>query len=272
MAAIPEFAESHLQAICDVLGDTGSGLTGSEIDQLLRRIGVDSGSGSNKRSRLLDSLSARQRRDRCGNLVVAFVKAAMEPVSYRGRSHVFDARRQELNEALAFCGYELREDGELVVKAAVKTLGEAEERAGRLRAELRRRNVHSDVLAFCRAELLEKNCFHAVLEATKSVAEKIRKRSGLSGDGAALIDQAFGLGSTGMPFLAFNALSTPTERDEHTGLMNLMKGLFGAFRNPTAHAPRISWPVSEQDAIDLLTMASLLHRRLDGAIRTPRTI
>jgi uncharacterized protein (TIGR02391 family) len=52
--------------------------------------------------------------------------------------------------------------------------------------------------------------------------------------------------------------------------MNLMKGMFGAFRNVTAHAPRISWEITEQDALDLLTIASLLHRRLDAAIRTPR--
>jgi uncharacterized protein (TIGR02391 family) len=73
-----------------------------------------------------------------------------------------------------------------------------------------------------------------------------------------------------MPFLAFNALQSETERSEHTGLMNLMKGMFGAFRNVTAHAPKVTWPISEDDALDLLTIASLLHRRLDAAIRTPR--
>lgn len=75
-----------------------------------------------------------------------------------------------------------------------------------------------------------------------------------------------------MPFLAFNALQTETERSEHSGLMNLMKGMFGAFRNVTAHAPKVSWAITEEDALDLLTIASLLHRRLDAAIRTPRTV
>jgi hypothetical protein len=54
------------------------------------------------------------------------------------------------------------------------TIDEAKVRANRLRSELERRHVHSDVLAFCRAELLQENYFHAVLEATKSVSEKIR--------------------------------------------------------------------------------------------------
>ena len=35
-----------------------------------------------------------------------------------------------------------------------------------------------------------------------------------------------------------------------------------------AHAPKIHWPINEQDALDILTLASLLHRRLDSAVRT----
>ena len=59
-----------------------------------------------------------------------------------------------------------------------------------------------------------------------------------------------------------------TERSEHTGLMNLLKGLFGTFRNTTAHAPKIKWVINEQDAVDMLTFTSLLHRRLDKCVRT----
>jgi uncharacterized protein Ymh len=64
-------------------------------------------------------------------------------------------------------------------------LTEAQERANALKAKLRQRNVHPDVLVICRAELLQKNYFHAVFEATKSVADKIRTKPGLTSDGAA---------------------------------------------------------------------------------------
>lgn len=271
MAAFPEFKSDVLGRICDVLADASTGLKGSEIGELLRLFGIeDPMPERTKRKRLLEALSQRQRSDHCGNLVAAFIQEAMNPVRYTGRPDAFEGKRRELNQVLAFAGYELGEDGKLCVCQPAKTLTEAEERAGRLRAELRRRAVHPDVLRFCRAELLQGNCFHAVLEATKSVAAKIRARTNLKGDGAELVDRAFGLGKEGMPFLAFNSLRTDTERSEHAGLMNLMKGLFGTFRNPTAHAPKISWPISEEDALDLLTMASFLHRRLDGAARTSR--
>jgi uncharacterized protein (TIGR02391 family) len=194
----------------------------------------------------------------------------MEPVRYTGQRDLFEDRRTELNQVFIFCGYSLEKNGRLRKQPAAVTLDEAHERANRLKNELRRRGVHHDVLTFCKAELIQNNYFHAVFEATKSVADKIRCMSGLSGDGARLVDLAFGIGQGGTPFLAFNTLQTETERDEQKGLMNLMKGMFGAFRNVTAHAPKISWNVTEQDALDLLTIASLIHRRLDEAVRTPR--
>lgn len=47
---------------------------------------------------------------------------------------------------------------------------------------------------------------------------------------------AFGIGKKAYPVLAFNSLTTDSEKSEHNGLMNLMKGFFGTFRNNTAHA------------------------------------
>ncbi len=272
MAAIPEIDCGVLERVCDVLADTSTGLTGSEIDKLLRRLGIaDPAPTMTKRVRLCDALGQRQKSDHCGNLVAAFIQEAMNPVRHTGNREYFEQKRRELNEVLAFAGYDLGEDGKLRVCQSAKTLTEAEARADRLRAELQKRGVHADVLRFCRAEFVQGNCFHAVLEATKSVADKIRNKSGLTTDGTELVDQVFGSGKAGMPFLAFNSLGSETERGEHSGLMNLMKGVFGTFRNPTAHAPKISWNISEQDALDLLTITSFLHRRLDNAVRTQRT-
>jgi uncharacterized protein (TIGR02391 family) len=94
-----------------------------------------------------------------------------------------------------------------------------------------------DLLRFCRAELLQHNYFHAVLEASKSVADKLRTLTGLSGDGTKLVDATCSLASG--PRIAFNGLATEWERSEQTGIATLMKGLFSTFRNPAAHAPRV---------------------------------
>jgi uncharacterized protein (TIGR02391 family) len=49
--------------------------------------------------------------------------------------------------------------------------------------------------------------------------------------------------------------------------MNLLKGLYGTIRNPLAHDPKVEWDMTEQDTLDILTMISLVHRKLDQAYR-----
>jgi uncharacterized protein (TIGR02391 family) len=263
---LPSIDEAHLEEICKVLADTTTGLTGSEIGALLTRLDIaDPNVSATKRVRLYDALSMRQRRDRCANNVIAFIQASMNPVRYTADPDEFAMKRDELNTVLAFSGYVLGEDGLISQKNKATTLSEAEERARRLERRLRERGVHSDVLKFCRAELVQENYFHAVFEATKSVADKLRDRTGLTSDGADLVENALA-GQT--PVLAINTLQTETERSEQRGFVNLLKGMFGTFRNVTAHAPKIKWPISEEDALDLLSLASYLHRRLDAAVRT----
>jgi uncharacterized protein (TIGR02391 family) len=270
--AIPEFSQTELESICSALAETRNGLTGSEIGSMLARLGIpDPMPTMTKRYRLFEALAKHQVQIRSGSIVGAFIQEAMNPVRYIGNHVLFDSRRDALNTILAFCGYSLGEDGKLRLRAQpAYTLTEAEEAAGRLRSELSRRGVHADVLKFCRPELLQENYFHAVFEATKSVADKIREKAEVDGDGSELVDRAFGIGKQGIPLLAFNSLQTETEHSEHSGLMQLMKGMFGVFRNVTAHAPKIKWTISEQDALDLLTIASYLHRRLDTCFKTPR--
>jgi uncharacterized protein (TIGR02391 family) len=264
--AVAPFNAGQLEAICRELGEA---ITGSQLSRLLPDAGIaDISAQSTKWKRLYEALAARQNQDGKGNAVCGFIRVVMAPERFGSEPERFESHREGLNLTLAFVGLELREDGKLYRVTPTTSLPEAQERANALKTKLRERNVHPDVLAFCRAELVQKNYFHAVFEATKSVADKIRTRTGLTSDGAELVDEAFGM-KTGMPPLAFNLLQNPTERSEHTGLAMLTKGMFGTFRNTTAHAPKVSWPIGLDDALDLLTLASLLHRRLDAAHVTP---
>lgn len=266
---LPSFNEENLEQVCNVIGDTQTGLTGSEIGRYLRRCGIDDPNpGETKRIRLFKALVERQRRDGCANNVCAFILKAMNPVLYVQSPDYFKSKQSELNRVLSFEGLRLTDEGKLEKCKQARTISEAESIANRLRSKLIDRSVHTDVLKFCRAELIQENYFHAVLEAAKSVSQKIRDKTGLKSDGVELVDEAFGIGRKDFPILAFNSLLTKSEKSEHKGLMNLMKGFFGTFRNPTAHTPRIAWKLTEQDALDMMTIASLLHRRLDDAVKT----
>jgi hypothetical protein len=48
----------------------------------------------------------------------------------------------------------------------------------------------------------------------------------------------------------------------------LLKVCFAAIRNPRAHEPKVLWK-DENDAADYFTLISLLHRKLDEAVRVP---
>jgi uncharacterized protein (TIGR02391 family) len=220
-----------------------------------------------KWKRLYFDLWNKQARDGHRKSTLAFIRKALKPERYLPAPERFQALRGRLNLALSFAGLEIDEQGALVPIEAVHTLADAERRAKALRSDLVRRGVHDDVLAFCRPELLADNYFHAVLEAVKSIMEKLRDKAGLPGvDGAPLTDKAL---SGDSPILAINALSSVGEKSEQAGFANLIKGTYGMFRTPTAHDARVRWTMSKEDAEDLLSLASLIHRRLDTAHRRP---
>lgn len=267
MPRVPRFDASQLRAICMAIGE---GITGSEIGDLLVQARIrDPEPRQTKWKRIFNAFAKRQAETGDGTPIATFIEDVMKPVRFRGRQHELDSLRTELNTILLLSGYEVHEDGKIRVVKEARTLREAESRARTLRAKLQNRDIHPDVLRFCRAELLEDNYFHAVLEATKGIADKVREKSGLTSDGSSLVNEAFGRLKDGSdPLLAFNSLRTPSELSEHNGLANLIRGMFGVFRNVTAHEPRIKWQMDEQDALDLLSLASLIQRRLDGAVRT----
>lgn len=196
--------------------------------------------------------------------MLGFIQAFLSPVRFIGRSELFEAQRDELNTILAFSGIEFGADGQFRQREAVKTLSEAERRVRTIQSKFQGRRIHPEVFKYCKIELMQDNYFHAVFEATKGLAQRIRDMSGIQADGSALIDRVF---SIEQPILAFNTLRTDTEKSEHKGFAALLKGCFAAARNPLAHEPKILWD-GEDDAADYLSLISLLHRKLDDCVLT----
>ena len=261
------FSPSQLQAIADAFGDTSDGLTGSEIAHLLSVCAiVDTDPTITKRHRLYNAFVNSQNSHRHRRQILGFIRHAMKPERFARDLERFEPMRAMVNRALAFAGLSVDESGAITTAERAKTLPEAERRAQELRADLATRGVHR-ALRFCRSELLADNYFHAVLEAVKSVANKIRDRTGLTDDGNTLVERAL---SGGPPLLAINSLNSESEQSEQKGFANLVRGTFGMFRNTTAHAARIHWNISKNDAEDLLSLVSLIHQRLDSATMPPR--
>jgi uncharacterized protein (TIGR02391 family) len=262
LSAVPSFSEGQIEALARLLGECGSG---TDITRALNDRGLLDGSlESTKWRRLYWVFLDSQKQFSCGNRVVDFIQSFLTPARFVGRSAEFEKQRQELNSILAFSGLEFGADGKFRTRETATTLDEAEQRTRTIRAKFAGRRIHPEVIKYCRAELLQENYFHAVFEAAKGLAQRIRDMSSVHLDGAALVDQVF---SVERPVLAFNTLQTETERSEHKGFAALLKGCFSAVRNPLAHQPKLLWQ-GEDDAADYLSLISLLHRKLDDCVLT----
>jgi uncharacterized protein (TIGR02391 family) len=90
------------------------------------------------------------------------------------------------------------------------------------------------VLAFCRAELMQQNYFHAVLEAAKSVAGKLRTLTGVSGGGSPQVDGTCSLSSG--PRVVFNSLATDLGAIRADRHCNSAQGFVQRF--PESNSPR----------------------------------
>lgn len=240
------------------------GLTGTEIGELLHDCGLAdvSGPAETKRVRLANALESRVQQEGSNTVVLRVVREALQPVRFLRKADQYEHVRSMVNDCLRLLGVELTEQGKYRVVTATKTLPEVAARRKRLVDEMRRRGVHAEVIRFCKIDLLHEDCFGASLEATKGVAQRIRDMTGLTEDGADLFQEVF---SVNDPYIAINTLRTRTEKSEQTGLSNVLVGLFGLFRNPAAHVPRVRWFGSEEDALDLFSTLSMVHRRLDTA-------
>lgn len=239
--------------------------TGSEISMLLQLARLsDSNPQNTKWKRLYNSFAIFQEKHRASDRIITYLKLALDPARYTNSRDLYLTRIGKVNPILAFIGLEFHEDGKMHRVDKAETLSEAVLRAQRLRTQLEQRNVHPDILKFAEAEIASDNYFHTVLEGMKSVTAKIRDLTGICADGSELIDNTL---QGKNRCLAINPLKTASEQSEQNGFANLLKGLYGTFRNPTAHEPKIQWPLSEADALDVLSVLSYIHRKLDAAHR-----
>lgn len=260
---------SLVQAVCDVLGQTQHpGLSGAEIDKLLRSVGAAARDRNvNKRTGLFDALYVAQRTD--GRIFIKFITRAMAPERYVNDRQRFEDLRQQLSEVMIFHELGVNQNGR-VARASAKatTLSEGAKLASRLHTELRHRAVHDLLFTYCSEELVNQSLFHAISEAAKSIPARVRKMTGLIGDGWVLYNASFGHRdgkNRTAPRLFINDYLTESDQVEHEGFRSLLVGVHGHYRNPRAHSNRINRDEDLNDFLDAMSLFSYIHKRLDAA-------
>lgn len=262
MSKIPPFSQAVLENVCRIIGDTDTGLTGTQIGTYLAQEHIeDTDPTLTKWKRLYNAFANFQNKHQCSNNILNFIKLSLSPARYVDDKERFDLLRNKVNQQLAFVGFQIKEDGNLLKTYKASTISDVQIKADNLKHEIENRKGHPALIQYCKAELLANNYFHAVFEANKGLFARIRELSGLTTDGNALIEEVFSQD----PFLIINNYQTKSEKDEHKGFCNILKGLCGMFRNTESHEPKVSWEVTEQDALEILGIISYCHRRLDKA-------
>ena len=119
---------------------------------------------------------------------------------------------------------------------------------------------HSEINIHCRKLYKEGNYFHAVFEAVKVYNNLVKSKAGIDDDGQSLMMKAW---EPNNGALKIKSNLSETDINFHEGIKFLSAGLMSAIRNPTAHEPALHWPISEQDAVDILSLVSFLLRQYD---------
>jgi uncharacterized protein (TIGR02391 family) len=203
----------------------------------------------------------------CGNNVLSFVLKILSPKRYNDEAQ-FETDRTRINEKLLFEGIEITKRGEARIVEKARTISEAKERSIKIKQKVHGIGIHHEIIPYCEEEWLHENYFHAILEITKSVAERLRQKSGYVSDGAELVDDCFCLGKDKKPMLAFNKLLNPSDESVHKGFSNFCKGFFSMYRNPKAHNPKIFDDTELSQMTEVLVIASIIHNKLDVTYKT----
>ncbi len=256
---VPPFSQVQVLAISAILADLKSH---SELNSLLRQIHPSPPDEGSKQTRIVNTIVEVQNRERDGQAVLRTIKVIMDPAGHADEPR-FEKARTDINRQLSYANLHLEKTGRIHHSKGATTMSEARLRANELRERLLAINADPRVLAYCDEELTKESFFHACFEATKSVAERLRKMTGKTLDGTQLAEACLG---GELPAIALNTLTTSSDKAEQQGILRLTQGLFLAFRNQLAHRPRAEWPIDLSEAVHLLSLASYIHSRLDKRI------
>ena len=110
---------------------------------------------------------------------------------------------------------------------------------------------------------LESHIEVAIFEAFKAVNNRVKEMTGLNADGSDLMARAFGDDRDPNPPIRLADVSKESGRNIQSGFRFIFMGAVRGIRNPDAH--ELFEPVSEEEAFEELSLASMLMRRLDDA-------
>lgn len=109
---------------------------------------------------------------------------------------------------------------------------------------------------------MKKDIFMQYLNAQKHLKNIFKKKSKSDLTGVKLINQELSMNGS----LKINSQKTLTEKDEQDGVRDLCRCIMSSIRNYTAHELALEKPITEEDALDILSLISYLYRKIDKSV------
>lgn len=256
---IEPFKLPALEALAKIIGDR---YTGSEISEMFRKAGFPeiTHDGGTKWRFVYASLEAMQKQKYGSVNVLKIIQQLCDPQEYFSSPESHAGICKQVNGILRFYGLQVGDDGKIRKTGEKSTvLNKPIPENAKFFDE---RNLHSKVVQHGRKLFVEGNYFHAVFECCKAYDKDVATTSQIQDHGAGLMSKAFSLSGT----LKLNRQTTETEKNEQEGIMHLSMGLMRAVRNPQSHEPALDWPITKEDALDMLSFLSFLFRKLDKCV------
>jgi uncharacterized protein (TIGR02391 family) len=254
---IEPFSLSALEHIAKIIGDR---YTGSEITEFFRKVGFPQvrHDGTTKWRFVYSALEEIQSKAYGPYQVAKVIEQLCNPQEYFGNAEAHKQIVNVINEILSFYGLTVNvKTGKIIVTdKADASLRSRESEEAKL---FDSRGLHPEVRKHARLLFLEGHHFHAAFECCKAFDKYVGEKSKLNKHGSELMGTALSLKGP----LKLNSQQTETERNEQEGLMHLCMGLMRAIRNPESHEPELDWPITREDALDILSLVSYLYRQID---------
>ena len=265
---MPSLNRDDNDQICKILCEL---ITGSDITRMLQTFNFPIGDPSQTKWRRLSEIISYQCALKISlRPVFDTIEYICKPSKYIDSPEKWSDLKRDINKVLIFKGFELNDAGKIQeLSEKITTFSDARRRLQTLQDRIQDLPIHEQTLKYCSEEYLKENYFHAILEASKGIFQRIREMTGSSKDSASLIDECFQIKSP-IVYIKENRLQTQDELSEYKGLKNLLLTIAHLYRNSHAHRLRYYNPDSLDDTITALVTMSLAHDFLDRCTNSRR--
>jgi len=261
------FNQQTIEEISRILGEETKGYKITTMLGTLQLYDMDKNSGlplSTKWKRINAAIIEYQNLHHSGEALIKIAEWIMNPVNYINESKNYPEILENINNVLCFSSFQINDSGKIIPAAKIDSYTEGKNRCKSIKKVLEPFEIHPQILAACRPEILDENYFHLIFESAKLVLNKVQEISQLQSDGNRLIGEAF---DGCNPLVIRNTLQTEDEQSEHKGLKALLNSIVCFYRNPKAHSLKVYSPTKELDAVTALISISSALKMLDNCSR-----